>query len=95
MKLITKISYVFKLNINLSFYVFGFTPWTKFLAKASLTEKLIACVGKYLITLAKLPLQNASKPSSLPTLTKQFTIPIVIVLNLYIIYLKLKKIIKN
>lgn len=59
---------------NLSFCVFGLTPYTKFLAKASLTEKLIACVGKYLITLAKLPLQNASKPSSLATLTKQFTI---------------------
>jgi hypothetical protein len=90
MKFITKISYDFKLNINLSFYVFGFTPWTKFLAKASLTEKLIACVGKYLITLAKLPLQNASKPSSLPTLTKQFTIPIVSFEFIYNLF-KIKK----
>lgn len=39
-------------------------------------EKLIAVVGKYLITLARLPLQKAVIPSSLNTLVKQSAIPL-------------------
>jgi len=37
------------------------------LLKASLTEKLIAYVGKYLMTFAMFPLQNAAIPSSVAT----------------------------
>lgn len=61
---------------NLVFWVSGLTPSTNYLCKASLTEKLIAVVGKYLMTLAKLPLQKAKIPSSLNTLVKQSAIPL-------------------
>lgn len=35
----------------------------------------ITCVGKYRMTFAWFPLQNASTPSSLKTLVAQFPIP--------------------
>jgi len=41
----------------------------------SLKAKLRACVGKYLITLAKLPRQKDKNPCSFGILTKQSTIP--------------------
>jgi len=46
------------------------------LYNASLTEKLMAVVGKYLMTFARFPLQKAFNPSSLYTLEKQSTIPL-------------------
>ena len=49
---------------------------TNFLYNASLIEKLIAVVGKYLITLARFPLQKAFNPSSFRTLEKQSAIPL-------------------
>jgi len=41
-----------------------------------LNAKFKAYVGKYLITLARLPLHKADTPSSLATLLPQFTIPV-------------------
>jgi len=56
-----------------SFYVLGLTPAVNYLLSASLTEKLIAYVGKYLNTFAQFPLQKAKTPSSLATRAKQLT----------------------
>ena len=42
----------------------------------TLKAKLKACVGKYRMTLARLPLQNEAKPCSAVTRVKQFTIPV-------------------
>jgi len=50
---------------NFPFYFIGSTPAKNLLYKASLTEKLIAVVGKYLKIFAQLPLQKALGPSSL------------------------------
>ena len=42
----------------------------------TLKAKLKACVGKYRMTLARLPLQNEAKPCSAVTRVKQFPIPV-------------------
>lgn len=52
------------------------TPSRKTFLYLSLKAKLRACVGKYLMTLAKLPLQNDRKPCSLGIRTTQSTIPL-------------------
>jgi hypothetical protein len=44
---------------NLNFSVLGSTPFTNLDYNISLIEKLMAVVGKYLITLAIFPLQKA------------------------------------
>ena len=41
----------------------------------SLKAKLKACVGKYLTTFARFPLQKLAIPCSAETLVKQFTMP--------------------
>ena len=41
----------------------------------SLKAKLKACVGKYRMTLARLPRQKEAMPCSADTRVKQFTIP--------------------
>ena len=48
----------------LNFSFSGWTPFKNVLYSKSFTEKLIAVVGKYLMTLAKFPLQKAYRPSS-------------------------------
>jgi len=42
----------------------------------TLKAKLKACVGKYRMTLARLPLQNEAKPCSAVTRVKQLPIPV-------------------
>ena len=59
-----------------AFCVLGSTPFKKVLFKASFVLKFIACVGKYLITLAQFPLQSDTHPYYLTHLEKQFKIPI-------------------
>ena len=56
--------------------MFGSTPWRRLLFKASLTEKLIAWVGKYLRTFAQLPLQSEDTPYYLTHLEKQSPMPL-------------------
>src|SRR5206468_2703451 len=60
---------------NFAFWVFlsnGF----KYLLNVSLKAKFNACVGKYLITFAKLPLHKLRNPCSFTTLAKQSPIPL-------------------
>merc|ERR1719244_1271712 len=52
------------------------TPSRKIFLYLSLKAKLRAWVGKYLMTLARLPLQNDRKPCSLGILTTQSMIPL-------------------
>lgn len=56
--------------------VFLSTPPKKVCLYTSLNAKFNACVGKYLITLAKLPRQKLKKPCSLGIRTKQSIIPV-------------------
>lgn len=61
---------------NLSLSVFGLIFFIKIFWQLSLTPKLMAVVGKYLIQLARLPFQQAKTPSSFQILQKQFRIPV-------------------
>jgi len=72
-----------KLPIKYLNFSLGLIPFTNVLYNRSLTLKLIAVVGKYLITFAQLPLQNARTPSSLYTLVKQSTFIKIITIPLY------------
>lgn len=79
------------INFNyFSFYVLGLTPAVNYLLSASLTEKLIAYVGKYLNTFAQFPLQKAKTPSSLATRAKQLTMPFNILIQKLYLYISLK-----
>lgn len=55
--------------------VFLSMPFKKIYLYLSFSAKFSACVGKYRITLAKLPRQNATKPCSFGMRTKQSMIP--------------------